>query len=117
MEPSVMFERLKDKQDAKVFLVSGLLVLLFGILVFIPSLLSYWYFVDEERAMNEEVERQGIGEIPGVNLEGTVGFFLFLSIVSALAVVLGTVLVSLALMTDEGTRGFEPDTGKNSRGR
>ena len=110
-----MNQKTMGKANTKAYLISGLVVLVFGVLVFIPSVLSYKYFLDENKAMKEKEASQGIGDIPGVSLADTITFFLALTILGGLLSVAGAGLILAAILSNRGTRDTGPDAGKSFR--
>lgn len=111
MEPAVMSQKSKGKADTKRYLTSGLVLLAFGILVFIPSVLSYKHFLDEDKAIKEEAARRGIGYIPGVTLADTITFYLALTILGGLLSAAGGGLILAAILSNRGSRDSGPDAG------
>ena len=103
----------KGKADTMGFLIGGVIALLFGILVFIPSVLSYMYYSDENKALNEEAERMGLGEIPGVSLDDEVTFFLVATVVGGLYTAAGGALILTAMTINWGMRGSESSARKS----
>ena len=108
-----MNEESKDSVNAKGLLIGGLALLLVGMAVFVPSVLSYAYFFDEDKAMKERAANQGIEDIPGVTLAGTISFFLTMTIIGVLMSAAGAVLTLAAVLGKKDT----PGPGGNPRKR
>ena len=113
MESTVMNEESKDSANTKGLLIGGLALLLVGMAVFALSVLSYAYFFDEDKAMREKAANEGIGEIPGVTLAGTISFFLALTIIGGLMSAAGAGLTLAAILGRKEIRGAGVDTRKS----
>jgi len=84
------------------YLLSVLVLLALGSLVLVPSMLAYWYWTDTQKTLKEQAERQGVGEIPGVNLDNEVRWSLTLVVVGGIMIVAAVVLAFVALLRNRG---------------
>jgi len=85
-------------RDLEGYLLSILVLLALGSLVLVPSMMAYRYWTDVQKTLKEQAERQGVGEIPGANVDSQVRWALMLVVVGGIMIVAAVVLAFVALL-------------------
>jgi len=80
------------------YMIAGLILLVVGAIVLLPSVLGYWDTLEDRESMREKAEEMGLGEIPGVTLYETLAFFFALAIFGTALLIPGVVLVTVAIL-------------------
>jgi len=88
--------------DLEGYLLSILVLLALGSFVLVANVLAYSHLTDMQKILREEAEKQGVGEIPGVNLDGEVRWALTLVVVGGIMIVAGVVLALVASLRKRG---------------
>jgi hypothetical protein len=97
MESCVMCRKSSADPDSAGFLVGGLVALVLGLLVLVPSLLSYLDVVAADKEASRRAHEIGLQEIPGVTAHDLLAFFLFLTIYGGAMIACGVIFMLLAL--------------------
>ena len=105
-EAGMTDDKLHVNSYFSVYMVAGLVLLVVGAIVFLPSVLGYWDTLDDRESMREKAEEMGLEEIPGVTLNETLAFFFALAIFGSALLIPGVVLVTVAILKGNKKKGI-----------
>ncbi len=83
--------------DTEGYLVIGALLIGLGLMLLATSLSAYTHLRNAETTLEETLEHQGLQEIPGVNLDEEIMFWLALSVVGCAMTIAGAALTLTVL--------------------